>query len=268
MTQRDRLEATRRKRRGQAIVEGTGPSAKVERDYLRSLEKVRAEMLKQAKDELYPLIRSIERHEVVQDGFLSAVASVLLGISTRVTNLIGRWSESNIPAIYATDFVRKADEVSNHSFSSGFDKAVGHPPPPSPTPESFVAAKIQENVSLIKTIPERYFRDIEKAVSRRVSEEIDEAELVQALKDIFEQSEHNAKRIARDQTSKITSAINERRYRAAGVTSYIWRTQEDERVRKAHADRNGKEFSIDSEPLPGHEINCRCIMAGVVTSKR
>ena len=61
MTQRDRLEATRRKRRGQAIVEGTGPSAKVERDYLRSLEKVRAEMLKQAKDELYPLIRSIER---------------------------------------------------------------------------------------------------------------------------------------------------------------------------------------------------------------
>lgn len=42
---------------------------------------------------------------------------------------------------------------------------------------------------------------------------------------------------------------------------YIWRTQEDDRVRPKHAENNGKIFSYNAPPPtdhPGKEFNCRC----------
>lgn len=42
---------------------------------------------------------------------------------------------------------------------------------------------------------------------------------------------------------------------------YIWRTQEDRRVRATHAANNGKIFSYNIPPPtghPGYEVNCRC----------
>lgn len=44
-------------------------------------------------------------------------------------------------------------------------------------------------------------------------------------------------------------------------TYYIWRTQEDEKVRPFHATNNGKIFSSDNPPAtgnPGEDFNCRC----------
>lgn len=42
---------------------------------------------------------------------------------------------------------------------------------------------------------------------------------------------------------------------------YIWRTQEDDRVRSSHAANNGKIFSFDDPPStgnPGEDFGCRC----------
>lgn len=41
--------------------------------------------------------------------------------------------------------------------------------------------------------------------------------------------------------------------------SYIWRTMEDEKVRKEHAARNGLVFDDNYRPEPGEEYNCRCV---------
>jgi SPP1 gp7 family putative phage head morphogenesis protein len=55
--------------------------------------------------------------------------------------------------------------------------------------------------------------------------------------------------------------INERRQRQLGVTHYIWRSQDDGKVRPAHAERDDRVFAWDdifADGPPGHSYNCRC----------
>jgi SPP1 gp7 family putative phage head morphogenesis protein len=55
--------------------------------------------------------------------------------------------------------------------------------------------------------------------------------------------------------------LNERRQRQLGVTHYIWRSQDDNKVRPAHAERDDRVFAWDdafADGPPGHSYNCRC----------
>jgi SPP1 gp7 family putative phage head morphogenesis protein len=57
------------------------------------------------------------------------------------------------------------------------------------------------------------------------------------------------------------TAVNERRQRQLGVSHFVWRTQDDAKVRPAHAERDDRVFSWGdafSDGLPGHGYNCRC----------
>lgn len=71
-----------------------------------------------------------------------------------------------------------------------------------------------------------------------------------------------ARRIARDQTSKLNGQLTEARQTGLGITHYIWRTSGDERVRDSHASHEGGRFAWDDPPSgtghPGEDINCRC----------
>ena len=62
-------------------------------------------------------------------------------------------------------------------------------------------------------------------------------------------------------THRFVAEINERRQRQLGVTHYIWRSQDDEKVRTAHAERDDRVFAWDdafADGPPGHAYNCRC----------
>lgn len=70
-----------------------------------------------------------------------------------------------------------------------------------------------------------------------------------------------ARRIARDQTSKLNGQLTQARQSGLGITHYFWRTSGDERVRDSHAALEGRRFSWDDPPSvghPGEDINCRC----------
>ena len=75
--------------------------------------------------------------------------------------------------------------------------------------------------------------------------------------------------IARDQTSKLTSDLNELRQTQAGVEEYDWSTSRDERVRKSHREKEGRRFRWDNPPAdtgnPGDDVLCRCVGIGVIT---
>jgi SPP1 gp7 family putative phage head morphogenesis protein len=61
---------------------------------------------------------------------------------------------------------------------------------------------------------------------------------------------------------RFLTEINERRQRQLGVTHFIWRTQDDEKVRAAHAERDDRVFSWQDwfpDGAPGHGYNCRCV---------
>lgn len=60
---------------------------------------------------------------------------------------------------------------------------------------------------------------------------------------------------------RFATEMNEVRQRRLGVTHYIWGSQDDAKVRTAHAERDDRLLSWDdrfSDGHPGHGYNCRC----------
>lgn len=128
---------------------------------------------------------------------------------------------------------------------------------------------VESNVSLIKTIPEQYLGRVEQLVFDGARRGTSWREIAPDLEDgPFNAQKVRAERIARDQVGKFNGQLTELRQTQAGVTSYIWRTALDARVRDEHAAREGKEFDWSSPPEDGHPgeaINCRCYAEPVLS---
>lgn len=88
-------------------------------------------------------------------------------------------------------------------------------------------------------------------------------ELSSKIQERADVSDSRARLIARDQTSKMNGQINQHRQTHAGITSYIWSTSRDERVRETHATKEGQTFDWNAPPAdtghPGEDIQCRCV---------
>lgn len=128
-----------------------------------------------------------------------------------------------------------------------------------------IAFFTQENVSLIKDIPDAIIGKVEKTVTRALADGKPHAELAKELDEQFGYGEKRAQLIARDQIGKLNGQIAASRQQDLGVKRFIWETVKDERVRSSHADLDGETFSYDDLPIvdgerafPGFPILCRC----------
>lgn len=128
---------------------------------------------------------------------------------------------------------------------------------------------ISENVALIKSIPERYFSDVEAVVARGIRQAATPEQIAADIEERFQVSESRAMLIARDQVGKFFGEVNQARQEELGVERYFWRSVNDERTREEHrelAERSsaGETFAWDEEgptedgEHPGEAINCRC----------
>ena len=139
------------------------------------------------------------------------------------------------------------------------------------------AASIQGNVSLIKSIPSRYFDSVEEIISRGYASGFDLKSVTDELEKTFRLSRKRAAFIARDQGSKLSSQLSARRAIDSGLHMAIWKHSHagvTPRYTHLHI-MNGQEFDLreglfDPDPrvnkkiLPGTEINCRCIARIIV----
>jgi len=120
---------------------------------------------------------------------------------------------------------------------------------------------LSENVKLIQNVQAKYLQQIQQVVAEGIAEGTRPETMAKLITERTGIASRRATLIARDQTEKAQSAITQARQRAAGVTSYIWRTSRDDRVRPEHHDREGVTFRWDTPPEdgpPGVPINCRC----------
>lgn len=87
-----------------------------------------------------------------------------------------------------------------------------------------------------------------------------ERDLLKTFSDDFDKVESRARLIARDQIGKLNGELTEKRQQALGITSYIWRTADDERVRDSHREKEGEKFFWNSPPAdtghPGNDYQC------------
>jgi len=120
---------------------------------------------------------------------------------------------------------------------------------------------VQENVALIKSIPDIITTDMDKLVTRAFSSGRTNKDLAKEIDEKFDVGESRARLIARDQVGKLSSAVNTARQRDLGITRFQWSAVMDERTRPEHEELNGQEFSYADPPdegLPGEPVCCRC----------
>lgn len=118
-----------------------------------------------------------------------------------------------------------------------------------------------ENVRLIKGIGDQAANRIQTLVNDAVRQGTSTQKLNKALREEFEFSKKRAALIARDQIGKLNGNVTRVRQTAAGIEKYEWSTSRDTRVRRVHAQREGKVFSWDRPPPDGHPgsaVQCRC----------
>ncbi len=136
---------------------------------------------------------------------------------------------------------------------------------------------VSQNVSLVRSVGEKALGDLEQTVLEMVRDGKGIVEIRKQIRERFEVSVSRAKLIARDQVNKLNGQLTKERQTRLGVTEYVWRTSEDQRVRGVkkpsttgsnHVRLNGKVFDWSKAPItnrntgernhPGGDIQCRC----------
>lgn len=133
--------------------------------------------------------------------------------------------------------------------------------------EPQVQSFVERNAALIKDIPDQSLARVETKLRTGIEAGESLKTLTETVKNELGIAKNRAKLIARDQTNKFMGKLTELRQTSLGVEEYIWSTSRDERVRSAHAARDGKKFSWDDPPSDGHPgqaIQCRCVAIPVL----
>lgn len=133
-------------------------------------------------------------------------------------------------------------------------------------------ASLEENVGLIRSIPEKYLQQVEGTVMRSYSAGRDLETMVKELKQLYPAASHRAELIARDQSNKANAVVNRARQMELGITEAIWmHSHAGKNPRPDHVAANGKRYMIaegcriSGEFIqPGEEINCRCTSRAVL----
>ena len=139
-----------------------------------------------------------------------------------------------------------------------------------------LTAAINENVSLIRSIPSQHFVQIEGDVMRSVAAGRDLGYLSDRLRHQFGVTKRRAALISRDQNNKATATVQRVRHVELGLTEAIWlhsNAGKEPRPTHLRAGRDKVRFDIREgwfDPAerrhiqPGELINCRCTSRPVV----
>lgn len=143
-----------------------------------------------------------------------------------------------------------------------------------------ISSIVAQNATLIKTVPQRMAQQFSELARKREFEGVRPEEIAQEmLGKAPHLREFEAKRIARTESAKASTALVQARSESLGLDFYTWHTAGDERVRDAHRKLNGVICRWSDPPNPeaiagtgrsygsyhpGGIFNCRCVALSVI----
>lgn len=145
-----------------------------------------------------------------------------------------------------------------------------------PAQRDVLGATVEESISLIKSIPEQYHRQVEGLVMRSVQTGRDLQQLTKDLHKRYDITRKRAILIARDQNNKATASLTRARQLEVGIEQAVWlHSHGGKEPRPTHLRNSGKRYNVaegwyDPDPrvrrriFPGELINCRCVSKAVV----
>lgn len=214
-----RLQARKRKqRRGRAVK----PSAKQERLMRKRMSSLWEQVLRPTADLIKQMVRdgasAIELADVIEKAL--NLAEFQYGVET--DDIVTQWQMG-------------VDDESRLALRKGLSGSLAVD-----ISALVDVPKITETLSLgsmeasglIKSIPGEYLGEIAQAVMDNFAGVPlpDGRSLLQQIIKVGDVSKDRAQLIARDQTSKLTAAVNQTRQTSIGIPMYIWRNMKDNRV--------------------------------------
>jgi SPP1 gp7 family putative phage head morphogenesis protein len=158
-------------------------------------------------------------------------------------------------------------KLSNHNQNDLEDqwiKVLGISPliPNDPNVFKILMATTSTSVDKIKTLEAIHFGSLKSMLIMSYSRGETTEDLTKKIQKQFGVTRSRARFYAVNEMGNLNAALTEHKQTEAGVTRYIWRTSEDERVRDTHATKNGEIFEWANPPEdtghPGRDYRCRC----------
>jgi uncharacterized protein with gpF-like domain len=105
---------------------------------------------------------------------------------------------------------------------------------------------LARNVALVKNISEQAQGRISDAVFNGFQQRLPAREVAKAIREATGMARDRSVRIASDQSSKLSAALDRERQAEAGITLFRWRSSHKLHPRSWHAARDGKVFELKS----------------------
>jgi len=255
--------------------------------YINVLEKLTRQMTAETKKQIIKFFKGELSQEYFEQQKESAAMDANLGSQAKILTLgllsTFRQLFSKKANVLAPRMVNGAEQVSSSSLHKSLGElTAGLSLKTSIVPkglEDVTTATIAENVSLIKSIPEEYFKNITGSVMRSITNGRGLADLVPDIQKYEGQTHRRARNLALDQTRKAYNSINKQKLQSLGVTQFEWvHSGGGQHPRESHIKIGGHIFSFENlekeqaelgvpeadRGLPGFPVNCRCVMKPVV----
>lgn len=247
----------------------------IERQYQKQLNKLGKVLILEVRKQVLSFIKA-QQSSYVMDGFGDQLGVIFRKLNSIFTGT----ATASFAETTASQVIQKIGAANKSRFGRAVARATGVDLGNIITSEGledFMAVSINKNVSLIKSLPEEYLKQVETIVNNGV---VSGARYSTIEKEIISKTGANSKlvnrikTIARNEVQTINSQITLRRSESLGITKGIYKSSKDERVRKSHAELDGIEFELKKGAWsktaqkfiqPGiTDINCRCSYSPII----
>lgn len=251
---------TEKKKRANPVKTPKTPEVRYRRQLNALVRKLRSDV----RTNIVPLLKELQP-EYVTDAYASTLEEAFNRLRRNYVDI------NENAKIVSASFVNNTNTVNKNRFYKSMENAVGidlQSVVQNEGLEDILVATTRENVSLIRSIPEEYFKNIESIVFTGTTQGNNASSMISQIVKQGGVATRRAKLIARDQSSKLNSALSKQRQQNLGIEEYVWRTAGDDRVRDSHRSKNGKVFRWDDPPKdtghPGQDIQCRCVAQPII----
>lgn len=196
-----------------------------------------------------------------------------------VNKLVRRWNKrfneasSDLARYFAQSARRRSDDqlrmiLKKGGFTVEFNMT--------PAMRDIMRATVDEQIGLIRSIPQQYFIQVRGAVMRSVQTGRDLGALSKEIEAMGVVTRKRAALIARDQNNKATASMNRARQVELGVNKAVWlHSHAGKKPRPTHLANDGRVYDpargwFDPDPKvrrfiwPGELICCGCVSRSVI----
>lgn len=257
-----------RKRRDKTdkVLKPVRPSAAIEVAYRRKLDRLIADMQASVSYFLKASYRANEPRMALDETPADALRKTMKELTDRWTKKFNAMAPK-----LAEWFSQSAEKRSTEQMKKILkDGGLAIEFKMTPAMRDVLDATVNANVSLIRSIPQQYFSEVEGMVQRSVQTGRDMGQLSDDLQKRFGITRRRAELISRTQNEMATSAFNKVRQLEAGITEAVWVHSgggREPRPTHVKAGRDKVRYKVSEgwfDPAvqrhiqPGQEINCRC----------